>query len=1001
MFKLLAARKHHFPEGWFDPERNIMWWGSGLNADTMIVAGAKLTVPDLRSADNRTILDLRTQNYYLLSSLRPGDCLQLHWSIDDDYFGELVAYENETRRLGEQGKLRRFSAELREMRAAMLRSQLGNGIRRREQIHVYLVSRLGAEARAIAQSGARRGGVADRMKLAGAGAGAGFCLGAFGGGLGLGMLLGAAGGGAMAMMGGQRAGGVVSGTSAKAVTGFLDAAAGALHNKLQSMQGAYTLGSWEQLETQGMARHIRKILNPALESAISESGVFDYPVDPLVSIRENCLRSDITLFEYGAPPQGSRRHPAGLYYQGHYHGFFVLYRLPAFTRPGMWLNLFSTVDRCVAITQTLVPLQVDDEVKKLQKEIEELAKFIGDPKSEGVGGEIERRRARLDSLLDGVTQPFSVMTVVRVWGASFEEFEERVAKVRTALAKFDGAEFVESNERERTRRLFLDTIPGYARYAFDEAGKRNTWMRLAENHNIADLMPMSSTFTGHLADAQALLDSPGGGLVGIRFLAQGTPQHTSVTGVTGAGKTVAMLEMLSQMEAQIDYLFIQEEGMAFAPYAMIRGLPSVVLRDSSEYTINPFDTFRQPLSPGNIGLVAKLGIKIVGMDKDESRNRRRENLIADYASALYRDLAEDIKGRDEERWFGLTKRAMLVQKSRGPNDDLRDGFMNYKELLAADAARVAEIEAGFSEKDVIDFQTNPRTRDIISAMVFTDLAPEEYPTWSALCSVMKSARMSHHRSGAIADELNFLVSDMARGQRFGGTIGPLLDGATTVDLHGPGLHFDTSYLSDGLLKSVAGFLFPSMVRQHIISLPRSQFKFMVLDEMRRILLIPGAAEYIKEMLAQLRKYRTALIGAFQGPSQIDEIDPALTTLIFGQCKQHILMRQNDRSEIARIAEAIDLPPAAQRAIANHPLIEHQRGSVKRSYYTLFSRDGTAPTCGTVAVEAFPQLVWVASSNGDLFDRKQKVLRTAKDPMDAVHAEVEREIAAREAKAQLR
>jgi type IV secretory pathway VirB4 component len=255
--------------------------------------------------------------------------------------------------------------------------------------------------------------------------------------------------------------------------------------------------------------------------------------------------------------------------------------------------------------------------------------------------------------------------------------------------------------------------------------------------------------------------------------------------------------------------------------------------------------------------------------------------------------------------------------------------------------------------------------------------------------MMKSARFSHHKTGGVADELNYLVSDLARGKRFGGAIGPLLDGTTNVNLHGPGLHFDTSFLSDGPAKQIAGFLFPEMVRKHVMSLPRSAFKLMVLDELRRILLIPGANEYVKEMLAQMRKYKTALIGAFQGASQIDEIDPALTTLIFGQCKQHILMRQNDSSEIKRIAEAIGLPGAAQRDIARHPLIEHQRGSTKKSYFTLFSRDGAAPTCGTVAVEAFPPLVWLASSNGEVFDKKQAILKAAADPVDAIHKELAR------------
>jgi type IV secretory pathway VirB4 component len=73
---------------------------------------------------------------------------------------------------------------------------------------------------------------------------------------------------------------------------------------------------------------------------------------------------------------------------------------------------------------------------------------------------------------------------------------------------------------------------------------------------------------------------------------------------------------------------------------------------------------------------------------------------------------------------------------------------------------------------------------------------------------------------------------------------------------------------------------------------------MLLDELRRILLIPGATEFVKELLAQMRKYRCVFIGAFQEPSQIDDIDPALTDLLLGQCKQYFLMRQNNADQVA-------------------------------------------------------------------------------------------------------
>jgi hypothetical protein len=271
-------------------------------------------------------------------------------------------------------------------------------------------------------------------------------------------------------------------------------------------------------------------------------------------------------------------------------------------------------------------------------------------------------------------------------------------------------------------------------------------------------------------------------------------------------------------------------------------------------------------------------------------------------------------------------------------------------------------------------------------MVFTQIKPDEYPQWSMFCSMVSSGRKSTHRTGEAADELTRIASAIAQG-RLGGKVGSLVDGTTNVDIFGKGLHFDTSYLGDGLLKEVAGFLFPETVRKHIISLPRSKHKVMVVDELKRVIRIPGAIDYIQEMLAQLRKYRACFIGAFQTPAQIDEVSPALSAILMGQAKQHFILRHNDRSEVAKIAAAIGLPPAAERAILSHPLLEHQKGR-KATYFTLFSNEGFGrSTCGTVRVALDPASLYVVTSNGETFDRKMRLLNgTADDVVDSIYRE---------------
>ena len=911
----------HFPDAWV--QEDSIFWGNALNPQTWLSRGVRVEVPDLRTADNRTILDLRLQNAYLLSCLTSQDAMQIHWSVEDDYYADLKEYDDRTDELMASGKLRRFSKEMRLARSLFYRSQLRSGGRRRERMYYYVASKMkDAKPRNV--------------------------------------------------------------PSLKAANAYLTAQRAAMASKLDQMRAGYTLSKWEDMDSDAQLNHMYRVLNPALASKVAENTRFTGELDKNRSIRELCLRSDIVPFTYGYGEDGGTTAPVGLYWQGNYNAFFVITRLPGRTRPGMWIPVFDSNERNCTVVQNIYPLAISDEVNRLRKEIEELSKFLTDPKSIGAGKEIQNKRARIDALMDGSTMPFKTLTVVRVWADTLEGVNNRAISVAGALTRLDGCEFLQVNDPVRARHLFYQTLPGNLGDSY------RGWDNYVENNNLVDWMPISSTFTGHLGlgkDSVALLDSPGGGIVGLRLTANGSPQHTSVTGATGAGKTVLLIEWLSQMEAEIDYLYIQEEGMAFAPYAMVRGLPSIVLRDTSQVTLNPFDTFGLPLSSGNIATVSKIAMKIVGLSADGDRNARRENLIGEYVAALYKDTAEAVKMTDEDRWYNLTRRALLADKLRTANDDFRDGYLALGQLEKRDPARVQEMIEKLSEPEVNSFMTAPMTRELVSSLVFTTLKPEEYPQWSTLVSVMKNARFSHHKSGAVADDLNYLVSDLARGKRSGGSIGPLIDGPTNVNLHGPGLHFDTSFLSEGLLKSIAGFLFPEMVRKHTMSLPRGQLKVMMLDELRRLLLIPGAGEHVKEMLAQMRKYKTTMIGAFQGPSQIDEIDPALTTLIFGQCKQHIMMRQNSSAEIQRIAAEIGLPGAGQRAVARHPLIEHQRGPVKASYFTLFSRDGNAPTCGTVRVESHPYLVWLASSNGDVFDRKQAALKTYADPVDGIAAEV--------------
>ena len=126
----------------------MLWWGRALDARTCLSRGARVEVPDLRSADNRTILDLRRQNAHLLALVGASASLQVHWTVEDDFEAALDAYSS--RKQGGSPWCRRTCA----VRRAFYEQRLAEGSLRRERVHVYVgrrcVGLTGADVRSVA-----------------------------------------------------------------------------------------------------------------------------------------------------------------------------------------------------------------------------------------------------------------------------------------------------------------------------------------------------------------------------------------------------------------------------------------------------------------------------------------------------------------------------------------------------------------------------------------------------------------------------------------------------------------------------------------------------------------------------------------------------------------------------------------------------------------------------------------------------------------------------------
>jgi len=111
-----------------------------------------------------------------------------------------------------------------------------------------------------------------------------------------------------------------------------------------------------------------------------------------------------------------------------------------------------------------------------------------------------------------------------------------------------------------TKNIWYQTWPGslWGKYDHHADSGMDEWL--------ADILPLSSTFTGHLDGAEALYDGSNHNLIGVRNFLSGTPQLAVMLGMTRGGKSTFMCDLLSQTELYFDYTVIIEEGLSYGIY---------------------------------------------------------------------------------------------------------------------------------------------------------------------------------------------------------------------------------------------------------------------------------------------------------------------------------------------------------------------------------------------------------------------------------------------------
>ncbi|WP_068772836.1 hypothetical protein OH491_26730 [Termitidicoccus mucosus] len=671
-------------------------------------------------------------------------------------------------------------------------------------------------------------------------------------------------------------------------------------------------------------RYLRDFLNP---SATEHNEQF-VRFDPGLTIQEQCWFS-----EGVGQPEG------GFVLDGQYHAILTLDRWPQRTRSGIITHLTGLPFLDYRITVNITPEIARGEIRREEKAIERLAGEYADQKRHSLAVALRKKERKVENLASGFVRPFEVGYIIRLWAPTREALREKITAMQAAIHAMDGAQYFECAIPTTAKKLFFASWPGWTHSSYRH---RNHY---AEDNYLADLLPFSATFTGALAIAEAIYDGSHQNLVGLATAVGGSPQHAVLLGMTGAGKSAVMHDLLMQTAALFAYTVIIEEGLSYRPFTETLGETPIIVHPDAALTINYLDTQGLPLTQLHLASAVALLSRMIGVPGSDERLALRSAQLTQYLHQLYRDAFTEWARRHPERAMEASRLACAAHRWRlrlPAGTTPLDAFVELRDRRAAGDEEAQQFVADLSEADLTQFAQDPTTERLVGQTACALFAPEDHPTHGALVDLLAFARFPEHPK----EEIDRLAT-LLRAWSADGAYGQLFDGVTTVSLRRPVAHFELGYVPEQAveLKAATGLLISGFARQHILALPRVQRKRIIFEEVARFLDVPGGETIVAESYAQLRKFNCWAVSIVQQYARFktSRIRPA----VIGNAKQFFLMRQSDRGDLSDLAADLALPESAIDVIQHYPLPEQLPAAQRHSALCYFAPTSQPPQCGTL------------------------------------------------------